>query len=404
MIAISREDKLVSVAVMGEFTLDDYREFEQQMLAVLPETGSVDVLMDLRDMLGYTLDVAWEEIRFSRSHTDDFGKIAIITDEQWMIWIAWLSRLFVQADLRVFDEDTLALEWLTGQAVEAIQTAEDSWPTLIAAPELARHLSEPDWIIFDCRHDLADTDAGERSYRENHVPGARFAHLDRNLAGLKSGRNGRHPLPHPKDLTAWLGSQGVSNNSQVVAYDASGGIFAARLWWLLRWLGHDKVAVLDGGWQAWTKAGYPVTAELPELASRAFYASAAQGAVDVNFVHSHLQQASMRLLDARAPDRFAGENETLDPVGGHIPGALNRFYKNNLDEQGHFKRSDVLRREFQAILGSGSPSQIVHQCGSGVTACHNLLAMEIAGLAGSRLYPGSWSEWCSDPRRPMVTG
>ncbi|MBA2350295.1 MAG: STAS/SEC14 domain-containing protein [Burkholderiales bacterium] len=404
MIAISRKDKLVSVAVMGEFTLDDYREFEREMLAVLPEAGKVDVLMDLRDMLGYTLDVAWEEIRFSRSHADDFGKIAIVTDEQWMIWTAWLSRLFIHADLRVFDEDAQALEWLTGQAVETMQTVESSYSTLIAASQLITHLSDPNWIIFDCRHDLADFDAGESSYGESHIPGARFAHLDRNLAGVKNGRNGRHPLPHPKDMAAWLGSQGVANDSQVVAYDASGGIFAARLWWLLRWLGHDKVAVLDGGWQAWAMAGYPATTEPPELTPREFYASAASGAVDVNFVHSHLQQASMRLLDARAADRFAGENETLDPIGGHIPGALNRSYKNNLDQQGRFKPADVLRREFQEMLGSGSPGQIVHQCGSGVTACHNLLAMEIAGLSGSRLYPGSWSEWCSDTRRPIATG
>ncbi|MBC7946121.1 MAG: sulfurtransferase [Burkholderiales bacterium] len=319
-----------------------------------------------------------------------------------MIWIAWLSRLFVRADLRVFDEDTLALEWLTGQAVEAIETAEGSHSTLIAASELAQHLSDPNWIIFDCRHDLADADAGEHGYSDSHIPRARFAQLDRNLAGMKNGRNGRHPLPHPKDLAAWLSSQSVANTSQVVAYDASGGMFAARLWWLLRWLGHDKVAVLDGGWQAWTKEGYPVTTELPELTPREFNASTQRGAVDVNFVHTHLQQASMRLLDARAPDRFAGKNETLDPVGGHIPGALNRFFKNNLDEQGRFKPADVLKREFQEMLGSGSPGQIVHQCGSGVTACHNLLAMEIAGLSGSRLYPGSWSEWCSDPRRPIV--
>ena len=279
------------------------------------------------------------------------------------------------------------------------------YTTLISAPDLAAHLDDAGWVVCDCRHDLADTEAGRRAYREAHIPGARFAHLDEDLSAPKTGRNGRHPLPDPDKFARRLGELGVDTAKQVVAYDASGGPYAARLWWLLRWLGHDAVAVLDGGWNAWTKAGLPVTAAVPTLQPARFVRGAAlSGAVTTEDVARDSGTPLHRLLDARAPNRFRGENETLDPVAGHIPGAANRFFQLNLDADGQFKPAPVLKKEFSELLGNHVSQQVTHYCGSGVTACHNLLAMEIAGLAGSRLYPGSWSEWCSDPSRPVATG
>ncbi len=274
--------------------------------------------------------------------------------------------------------------------------------TLIEAGELASRLDDAQWIIFDCRHDLADSEAGRRAYRESHIPGARFAHLDENLAGSATGKNGRHPLPDPQTFGDWLGTNGMNHAKQAVAYDDAGGIFASRLWWLLRWLGHDAVAVLDGGLQAWRAAGLPLTAATPSVVPAHFAAAPVLTPVDAAWIASHLQQPQTHIIDARSPDRYRGENETLDPVGGHIPGALNRFFKRNLDESGHFKLAAELHAEFTDLLHGAAPQTVVHQCGSGVTACHNLLAMEIAGLHGSRLYPGSWSEWCSDPRRPVA--
>lgn len=275
--------------------------------------------------------------------------------------------------------------------------------TLISVADLAAHLSEPQWIVFDCRHDLADTGLGRRLYAESHIPGACFLHLDEDLSGPATGKNGRHPLPDPARFCARLAALGMSNDQQVIAYDASGGCYAARLWWLLRWVGHTAVAVLDGGWDAWLKAGNAVTAGTPRIGTGNFTGSAQQQkAVDVRFVASHLNQPELCLIDARTAERFRGENETLDPVGGHIPGALNRFFKHNLGNDGRFKPASDLQREFAQLLKGVKPQRVVHQCGSGVTACHNLLAMEIAGLAGSRLYPGSWSEWCSDPARPVA--
>jgi thiosulfate/3-mercaptopyruvate sulfurtransferase len=274
--------------------------------------------------------------------------------------------------------------------------------TLVAAEELARHLDGPDWIVCDCRHDLADYGAGRRAYAEAHIPGARFVHLDEDLSGPKTGHNGRHPLPHPLTLALRLGALGIDCDAQVVAYDASGGCFAARLWWMLRWVGHTRVAVLDGGWQAWTAAGLPVTSDRPALQPTTYTLRPRPDlAVDAAYVAAHLADAETALIDARSADRFRGENESLDPVAGHIPGAINRFFKLNLDESGRFKAPDDLRVELAGLLRGCDPRGVVHQCGSGVTACHNLLAMEYAGLAGSRLYPGSWSEWISDRSRPV---
>jgi thiosulfate/3-mercaptopyruvate sulfurtransferase len=277
--------------------------------------------------------------------------------------------------------------------------------TLVGAEELAAHLDHPDWCIFDCRHDLADPGKGERLYRASHIPGARFAHLDRDLSGAKTGRNGRHPLPDPAAFAAWLGSQGVDTTKQVVAYDDAGGAFAARLWWLLRWVGHRSVAVLDGGWAAWLAAEQPTT-DLPPVITPTRFDGRADPTmtVDTAWLEAHLEHAGVCLVDARSPDRYRGENETIDPVAGHIPGAVNRFFKDNLRADGRFESAEPLKAAFESLAGGVPPVAMVHQCGSGITACHNLLAMEIAGLPGARLYPGSWSEWCADPRRPIAKG
>lgn len=277
-----------------------------------------------------------------------------------------------------------------------------SYSTLVAAEALARHLDDPDWVIFDCRHDLAAPEAGRQAYRASHIPGARFARLDEDLSGARTGVNGRHPLPAVEDFTDWLSRMGVDRTKQVVVYDDANGMFAARLWWMLRWLGHDQVAVLDGGFNVWLQDGYPVTSDLPQVTPARFAGRPRQNHVDADHVLAHLHGPVMMLIDARSPERFRGIGETLDPVGGHIPGAQNRFFKSNLDAAGLFKPAATLRREFAALLGATPAESVVHSCGSGVTACHNLLAMDIAGLRGSRLYPGSWSEWCADLARPMA--
>ena len=277
--------------------------------------------------------------------------------------------------------------------------------TLISPSGLAAHLDDASWVVCDCRHDLADTETGRRAYAESHIPGARFVHLDEDLSAPKTGKNGRHPLPDPEKFMRRLGELGIDSAKQVVAYDASGGPYAARLWWMLRWLGHDAVAVLDGGWNAWLKASHPVTKQVPKIAATRFTSRMrADAAMDAKTVAASLGKPGPLLLDARAPNRYRGENETLDPVAGHIPGAANRFFQTNLDADGKFKPAAVLRKEIGETLGGVAPSQVTHYCGSGVTACHNLLAMEAAGLAGSKLYPGSWSEWCSDAARPVALG
>jgi thiosulfate/3-mercaptopyruvate sulfurtransferase len=274
---------------------------------------------------------------------------------------------------------------------------------LISAEDLAVHLGAADWRIFDCRHDLRQTDYGVQAFAEGHVPGALHLHLDRDLSGPMTGRNGRHPLPDPASFARKMAECGVGNDTQVVAYDNEGGIFAARLWWLLHWLGHDNVAVLDGGLAAWNQAGKTFDAGGLSYDSREFAWRPKPLAVDVEYVAAHLHSPDMVLIDARSAERFRGEGETLDPVGGHIPGAINRFYADNLEAPGgRFKAPAVLRAEFEKLLAGRDPVNVVQQCGSGVTACHNLLAMEVAGLPGSRLYPGSWSEWCSDHSRPVT--
>ena len=276
---------------------------------------------------------------------------------------------------------------------------------LVSAAELAARLGDPRWRVFDCRHDLKDTQRGEQAYAAGHIPGALFLHLDRDLSGATTGRNGRHPLPEVAAFAARMSACGVGPQTQVVAYDNGNGIFAARLWWMLRWLGHDNVAVLDGGVTGWQRAGHALAIEVPSYAPADFVARPCGGLVDANYVLARLNQPQMLMIDARAADRFAGMNETLDPVGGHIPGAVNRCFVRNLDDKGlHFKSAQQLRAEFTELLAGRAPDSVIQQCGSGVTACHNLLAMELAGLSGSQLYAGSWSEWCADLARPVATG
>lgn len=278
------------------------------------------------------------------------------------------------------------------------------YTTLVSAETLAQHLDDPRWLVCDCRHDLVDTEAGRRAYRESHIPGARFVHLDEDLSAPLTGGNGRHPLPAPEKFVRRLEALGMSDASQVIAYDGSGGAYAARMWWMMRWVGHDAAAVLDGGWDAWVKAGKPVTNRLPVVNAARFAPRLRNDAAfDAESIVAGLGKTAPLLLDARSADRFRGENETLDPVAGHIPGAVNRFFKHNLRNDGRFKPGAELAEEFSDLLGQRPASDVIHYCGSGVSACHNLLAMEVAGFGGSRLYPGSWSEWCSNPSRPVAT-
>ena len=279
--------------------------------------------------------------------------------------------------------------------------------TLISASNLAERVESAPHSVYvaDCRFDLADPAAGERAYASGHLPGAHYFHLDRELSGEKTGRNGRHPLPDRNALADQFARRGLKKGLQVVAYDAQGGMYAARLWWLLRWLGYDSAAVLDGGLEAWTAAGRPLTTDVPQEATGDFTHSAPLAVtIDVTGIERNLTSHERIVVDARAADRYRGENETIDPIGGHIPGARNRPFKDNLGADGRFKNAHSLRDEFHAVLGSASPERAIMQCGSGVTACHNLLAMEVAGLHGAALYGGSWSEWSADPARPVATG
>ena len=281
------------------------------------------------------------------------------------------------------------------------------YTTLISAANLAERLTAAPGSVFviDCRFDLADTEAGEKAYAAAHLPGAQYLHLDRDLSSPKTGTNGRHPLPDRAKLAAMLAARGLKQGQQVVAYDAQGGMYAARAWWLLRWLGHDAVALLDGGLQAWQAAGHPLTQEVAPHSPGNFKAGAPLAVTfDVQAVERNLSTHERVVIDARAADRYRVENETLDRVGGHIPGALNRFFKDNLTADGRFKPAHSLREEFQALLPGIAPDHVVLQCGSGVTACVNALAMEVAGLHGAALYAGSWSEWTSNPGRPVATG
>jgi thiosulfate/3-mercaptopyruvate sulfurtransferase len=287
-----------------------------------------------------------------------------------------------------------------------------TFTTLIEPAALAAHvaaqLTSPAWVIVDCRHDLVNLAAGREAYAAGHLPNALFADIENELSGAKRDAGGafrgRHPLPEKDAFIELLRSWGVNDETQVVAYDAHGGMFAARLWWMLRWVGHEAVAVLDGGLPAWQTAGQPLSTESPAPRARGTIEAREPlvTTVDVNAVLQNVEHGGRTVIDARAPDRFRGENETIDPVGGHIPGAKNRFFKDNLQADGRFKAPAQLQTELGAAVGD--PNKAIMQCGSGVTACHNLLALEVAGMPGAALYPGSWSEWSADPARPVARG
>ncbi len=275
--------------------------------------------------------------------------------------------------------------------------------TLVDTATVAAHLDDADWVVFDCRFDLTKPDAGQRAYAEAHIPGARYAHLDNDLSSPITDTSGRHPLPDAEVLAAKLGRWGVGRRTQVVAYDGGPGAVAARLWWLLRWLGHDAVAVLDGGLSKWQKERRPLTSDAPTVTPTVFDATVDDSLwVQTPVVERLIAEKSHLLVDARAAPRFKGAVEPIDKVAGHIPGAINRPFDKNVDGQGCFLASDLLRSQFQELLHGKEPAQVINMCGSGVTACHNILAMEQAGLPGAKLYAGSWSEWIRDSRRPVT--
>ena len=274
--------------------------------------------------------------------------------------------------------------------------------TLISPASLAAHLADDRWVVVDCRFDLAEPEKGELQYLDLHIPGARYAHLDRDLSGEKTGANGRHPLPTAEQMRERFGALGIGPDRQVVAYDADTGMYAARLWWMLRYMGHDAVAVLDGGFERWTREGHPSRGGREQWLPAAFVGAPKEDwRLSASEVLEGLEDGRHVLVDARAEARFRGENETLDKVAGHIPGARNFFFQRNLASDRTFKPAHQLREEWERLLAGATPDQVVMYCGSGVTACHNLLALEHASLIGARLYPGSWSEWSSDPSRPV---
>ncbi|HAU56735.1 MAG TPA: sulfurtransferase [Comamonadaceae bacterium] len=280
------------------------------------------------------------------------------------------------------------------------------YTTLISASELhALAASGKPLMVFDCSFDLAAPTTGEQDYLGGHIPGAVYAHLDHALSAGSGPRacGGRHPLPTREAFAAWLGSVGFSNGMQAVVYDRNGSTFCGRLWWMLKWLGHDAVAVLDGGLQAWTQTGGSVAqgSEQPRASTHFRVDAPLRQLVTAQQVQHHLGLPGQTIIDARATPRYRGEVEPLDPVAGHIPGALNRPFTDNFGPDGRFKSADVLRTEFLVLLAGRDPSNVVNHCGSGVTANPNVLALELAGLGKTALFAGSWSEWCSDPTRPV---
>ena len=314
---------------------------------------------------------------------------------------------FPDATAGTGDEKCLALEraCYLGQHVQDYTVS--MYDALVETETLAAHIGDPDWVVFDCRFSLTDTMAGVVRYAEGHIPGARYLNLDRDLSSPATPDTGRHPLPDPAAFADVLGRAGVDSNTQVVGYDDSSGTYAARLWWLARWLGHRKVAVLNGGWQQWLKEEREVTREVPVPVMKQFTFMQAED-------HAWLSSGDVlemvrgrkrgRLFDVRGPLRFRGEEEPIDPVAGHVPGAVNLPYTSNVAEDGRFKCPALLRQQLEQALDGVRPEHAVFMCGSGVTACQSLLAMEAAGLKGARLYAGSWSEWIRDPARPVATG
>ena len=282
------------------------------------------------------------------------------------------------------------------------------WRPLIDAAALAQRLGDGRTVPIDCRFDLARPAAGRDAYRAGHVPGARYASLDADLSAPVTAGSGRHPLPDPRRFAAWLAGVGVDEDSGVVAYDDAGGAYAARLWWLLRWIGHERVAVLDGGYAAWIAAGGAVETGEPAPPTPMPATLRARPDPTAHLTTAEVERALADprrvLVDARAPERFAGAVEPLDRIAGHVPGARNHPFARNLGPDGRFLGATELRRRWVDFLRGASPTAMISMCGSGVTACHNLLALEIAGLRGAKLYAGSYSEWVADPARPVATG
>jgi thiosulfate/3-mercaptopyruvate sulfurtransferase len=277
--------------------------------------------------------------------------------------------------------------------------------TLISVEGLAQYLYAPDWIIIDCRFQLDDTEKGRLDYQEAHIPGALYAHLDEDLCGpILPGETGRHPLPDVDQFSERLGSWGISSKTQVVVYDDQGGMFAARLWWMLRWLGHETVALLDGGFSAWIAEGYPVSDEIPCPDQQVFSPDIQSDMLlSADDVLQNFGDPGHILVDSRSPERYQGLNEPIDPVAGSIPGSINYFWGTNLDSRGHFQQKQVLRGRFDTLFGDVPSENVTFYCGSGVTAAHNVLAVAHSGFAMPRLYADSWSEWITDPDRPIVT-
>ncbi len=279
-----------------------------------------------------------------------------------------------------------------------------NYHTLISAAALAQHQQDKNWLIFDARFSLANTAAGAAAYRFGHLQHARYVHLDNDLCSAITALTGRHPLPNFSLLAKKLGAWGVNNHSQVVIYDDAGGAFAGRLWWLLRCLGHEKVAVLDGGISAWLKQGFALTTHLPRITPSVLRPYLHDGLwLTAGDVENALARRAVTLIDARTPERYRGEQEPIDPIAGHVPYALNRPFQLNLNRDGLFLPPAVLKQQFKLLINKQLPSNVVHYCGSGVTACHNVLAMEVAGLSGSKLYAGSWSEWIRNKNRRVIT-
>ncbi|HYC70423.1 MAG TPA: sulfurtransferase [Opitutaceae bacterium] len=277
---------------------------------------------------------------------------------------------------------------------------------LVSTARLAEVLGHEDVLVFDCRHDLLDHGKGRRLYAESHIPGAHFAPVETALSGPKNGTNGRHPLPAPEAFASFLNEHGAGSATQLVAYDDAGGQYAARFWWLARWIGLARAAVLDGGFPKWLAEGRPVTQDIPAApgGGTVMPRPDATMVVAVTELEQALADRHLQLVDARSAERYRGESEPIDPVAGRIPGAVNRFIRMNLAPDLTLRPAPELRREFEALLQGRPPAEVAHQCGSGVAACVNVLAMEHAGLRGSRLYAGSWSEWIADPRRPVAKG
>jgi thiosulfate/3-mercaptopyruvate sulfurtransferase len=283
-----------------------------------------------------------------------------------------------------------------------------TYQTLISAQALRDLLGsgQAPVLLLDASHDLFDADLGRRTYEAGHLPGAHFVSMERDMGGPRNGQNGRHPLPARPDVVNWLRQLGATNQHQIVVYDQCEGSFASRVWWTIKWLGHHDVAVLDGGAKAWQAIGGVMTQSKPELATSGDFTDRGESMPTVSYedLLENLETQKYLVIDARSEDRFRGENETLDPVGGHIPGAISRFYKSNLNPDGTFKSDEQLISEFTAAARGRDASALVMQCGSGVSACHNLLALQKIGFGVSPLYIGSWSEWCARPNAPIATG